>query len=200
MSRQPQRLVIASHNPGKVREIAELLAPWQVQVASAAEFDLPEPVEDGATFAENALIKARASASGAAWPALADDSGLCVTALGGDPGIYSARWAGPGKDFGLAMRKVEEAVGDAADRSAAFVCALALVWPDGREALFEGRVEGNIVFPPRGDRGFGYDPIFLPEGESLTFGEMQPAAKHAMSHRARAFDKLVEAVFQTDRR
>lgn len=197
--RRPQELVIASHNPGKVREIDELLAPFGVAVASAADFGLPEPVEDGATFEANALIKARAAAAGAGRPALADDSGLCVAALGGEPGIYSARWAGPEKDFALAMRKVEAALGGAADRRAAFVCVLALAWPGGEAAVFEGRVEGSLVFPPRGARGFGYDPIFLPEGGRLTFGEMEPAAKHAVSHRARAFAKLVAAVFETER-
>ncbi len=191
----PDRLVLASHNPGKLREIAELLAPYGTDVTSAGALGLPEPEETGETFAENALIKARASAEGSGLPALADDSGLCVVALAGDPGVRSARWAGPEKDFALAMRKVEEALGSAGDRRAYFVCALALAWPDGQEQVFEGRVDGTLVFPPRGSRGFGYDPIFLPEGEDLTFGEMEPAAKHAMSHRARAFALLVAEVF-----
>jgi len=191
----PARLVLASHNPGKLHEIAELLAPYGTEVTSAGALGLPEPEETGETFAENALIKARASAEGSGLPALADDSGLCVVALGGDPGVRSARWAGPEKDFALAMRKVEEALGSVEDRRAYFVCALALAWPDGREQVFEGRVDGTLVFPPRGSRGFGYDPIFLPEGEDLAFGEMEPAAKHAMSHRARAFALLVAEVF-----
>ncbi len=200
MTSAPQHLVLASHNPGKLREIAELLQPFGAAVQSAGELGLPEPEETGETFVENALIKARASAEGSGLPALSDDSGLCVVALKGDPGVRSARWAGPDKDFGQAMRKIEAALGDAEDRRAFFVCALALVWPDGREQVFEGRADGSLVFPPRGERGFGYDPIFLPEGEDLTFGEMEPAAKHAMSHRARAFGKLVAAVFDGEPR
>ena len=188
-------LVIASHNPGKVREIAELLAAHNVQVISAGELGLPEPEETEATFAGNAAIKAHAAARGAAQPALADDSGLAVTALGGQPGVHSARWAGPGKDFHAAMERVERELGPAADRRAAFVCALCLAWPDGAQETFEGRVEGALVWPPRGSRGFGYDPIFVPEGFEVTFGEMDPAQKHAISHRARAFQKLVTAVF-----
>ena len=188
-------LVIASHNPGKVREIAELLAPHKVQVISAGELGLPEPEETGMTFAENAAIKAHAAARGAAKPALADDSGLAVAALGGQPGTHSARWAGPGKDFHAAMERVERELGQTADRRAAFVCALCLAWPDGAEQTFEGRVEGTLVWPPKGDHGFGYDPMFVPEGFDVTFGEMDPAQKHAISHRARAFQKLVGAVF-----
>lgn len=188
-----RRLVIASHNPGKVTEIAELVAPFGLAVVSAGALGLPEPEETGATFAENAALKARAAAEAAGLPALADDSGLAVAALDGAPGIYSARWAGPEKDFALAMRRVEEALGPDADRAAAFVCALALAWPDGHMELFEGRVDGRLVWPPRGERGFGYDPIFLPEGGARTFGEMEPAAKHAVSHRARAFRALIDA-------
>ena len=188
-------LVIASHNPGKVREIAELLAPHNVRVISAGELGLPEPEETEATFAGNAAIKAHAAARGAAQPALADDSGLAVTALGGQPGVHSARWAGPGKDFHAAMERVEYELGQSADRRAAFVCALCLAWPGGAQETFEGRVEGTLVWPPRGSRGFGYDPIFVPEGFEVTFGEMDPAQKHAISHRARAFQKLVTAVF-----
>ncbi len=195
MPSPPKRLVIASHNPGKLREIADLLAPYGSEVTSVAALGLPEPEETGETFAENALIKARAAAEGSGRPALSDDSGLCVAALGGAPGVRSARWAGPEKDFALAMARVEEALGDAGDRSAHFVCALALVWPEGREEVFEGRVDGQLAFPPRGRRGFGYDPIFLPRGYDITFGEMEPGAKHAISHRARAFAKLVAAVF-----
>ncbi|MGK2284989.1 RdgB/HAM1 family non-canonical purine NTP pyrophosphatase [Pedomonas sp. V897] len=194
----PGRLVIASHNQGKVREIRELLAPFGIEPVSAGELNLPEPEETGTTFAANAEIKALASAQGAGLPALADDSGLCVDALGGDPGIYSARWAGPGKDFAVAMEKVTRALDEKnvaqADRTAHFVCALCLAWPDGHTEVFEGRVSGTLVWPMRGAHGFGYDPIFQPEGFDITFGEMEPAAKHAMSHRARAFAQLVAEV------
>ena len=187
------RLVIASHNAGKLREIAELVEPFGVDAVSAGSLGLPEPEETGTTFRANAELKARAAAEGANLPALADDSGMAVPALDGDPGIYSARWAGPERDFALAMARVQEELGEAADRSAYFVCALSLAWPDGHCETFEGRVDGGLVWPPRGDRGFGYDPIFLPEGEAVTFGEMEPARKHAMSHRARAFEQLVAA-------
>ena len=192
MARQlaPGRLVLASHNPGKLREIAALLEPFGLAVVSAGELGLPEPEETGQTFAENARLKALASAIGAQLPALADDSGLAVAALDGAPGIYSARWAGAEKDFGMAMQRVERELGDATDRRARFVCALSLAWPDGHSEDFEGTVEGTLVFPPRGDRGFGYDPIFLPEGHDITFAEMEPEKKHAISHRARAFAKL----------
>lgn len=190
-----QRLVVASHNPGKVREIAELIAPWKLQAVSVGELGLPEPDETEPTFIGNALLKARAAASGAGLPALADDSGLCVEALDGAPGIYSARWAGPSKDFALAMEEVNRRMQASGRRSRAawFICALAIAWPDGVEASFEGRIDGELVWPPRGTRGFGYDPMFVPEGHSLTFGEMEPQAKHAMSHRARAFRQFVEA-------
>lgn len=187
------RLVLASHNPGKLREIGALLAPFGIDTVSAADFGLPEPAETGTSFAENAAIKARAAAEGAGLPALADDSGLVVPALGGDPGIYSARWAGPDKDFALAMARVERELAGRSDRRAHFVCALCLAWPDDRQEIFEGKVEGTLVWPPRGDRGFGYDPMFLPLGHDLTFGEMDPVLKHAMSHRARAFEKLTAA-------
>lgn len=191
------KLVIASHNPGKVREIGELLAPFGVEVVSAGELDLIEPVEDGDTFIANAEIKALAAARASNLPALADDSGLCVHALNNEPGVYSARWAGPGKDFSVAMQKVEEALQarDAADRSAHFACALTLAWPDGHVESFEGTVDGHMVWPPKGDKGFGYDPTFQPIGHSITFAEMPPQQKHAMSHRARAFEKLVAACF-----
>ena len=189
------RLVIASHNPGKVREIGALLQPFDADVVSAGELGLPEPVEDGDSFIANAVIKARAAAEGSGLPALADDSGLAVTALNGDPGIYSARWAGPDKDFDMAMQQVLDALGDAADRSAHFVCALALAWPDGHVETFEGTVHGTLVWPPRGSHGFGYDPIFLPDGETEAFGEMDPDRKHAISHRADAFRKLVAGCF-----
>lgn len=195
---KPGRLVIASHNAGKVREIAELLGPYGIEPVSAGALGLPEPEETGTTFIANAELKALQAADLSGLPALADDSGLCVEALGGDPGIFSARWAGPDKDFGLAMRLVHEAIiakGPDAGRDAHFICALALAWPDGHVEAFEGRVDGRIVWPPRGDKGFGYDPIFEPLGHSITFAEMDPAAKHAMSHRADAFAKLVEALF-----
>jgi XTP/dITP diphosphohydrolase len=187
------RLVIASHNAGKLTEIAELVAPFGVDAVSAGSLGLPEPEETGATFQANAELKALAAAEGAGLPALADDSGLAVPALGGAPGIHSARWAGRERDFARAMARVQEALGDSEDRSAYFVCALALAWPDGHRECFEGRVDGTLVWPPRGQRGFGYDPIFLAAGQSLTFGEMEPARKHAMSHRAQAFAKLVAA-------
>jgi XTP/dITP diphosphohydrolase len=194
-------LVIASHNPGKVREIGWLVEPFGVSVKSAGDLGLAEPEETGRSFAENAELKARASAQGAGLPALADDSGLVVTALGGDPGIYSARWAGPDKDFRQAMERVERELrqanaGEDGDRSACFVCALTLAWPDGTVRTFQGRVDGTLTYPPRGERGFGYDPIFVPGGHAITFGEMEPAAKHAMSHRARAFAQLVDQVFK----
>jgi XTP/dITP diphosphohydrolase len=190
-----RRLVVASHNPGKVREIADLIAPFGIEALSAAELDLPEPDETEATFRGNALVKARAAASIAGTPALADDSGLCVDALGGEPGVYSARWAGPAKDFRVAMETVNKrlAASGSSDRRAHFACALALAWPDGHAEVFEGEVKGAIVWPPRGTRGFGYDPIFLADGYAETFGEMDPAEKHKVSHRARAFAKFVEA-------
>jgi len=209
---EPGRLVIASHNPGKVREIADLLGPHGVEPVSAAELDLPEPDEIGATFIDNADLKARAAADLSGLPALADDSGLCVEALGDRPGIFSARWAladphvapeaGAGeiageRDFGRAMRRVQqelEALGPDVGRNAHFVCALALVWPDGHAEWFEGRVDGVLAWPPRGDKGFGYDPMFVPAGHDRTFGEMDPADKHRISHRADAFAKLVDAL------
>jgi len=194
----PGRLVVASHNPGKVREIMALLGPHGIEPVSAAELDLPEPEETGTTFVANAELKALQAADLSGLPALADDSGLCVEALNNDPGIFSARWAGPDKDFALAMQRVEDgiaAVGPEASRDAHFVCALALAWPDGHVEWFEGRVDGTLVWPPRGDRGFGYDPMFVPDGHDLTFGEMEPDLKHGISHRADAFRRLVAAVF-----
>lgn len=189
------RLVIASHNTDKVREIADLLAPYGTDAVSAGALNLPEPEETGATFAENAIIKARAAARESMLPALADDSGLVAHALDGRPGIYSARWAVNG-DFAPAMRKVHDLLEPHEDKSAHFMCALALCWPDGQCEVFEGRIDGVVVWPPRGDLGFGYDPIFLPEGRSITFGETPPEKKHAVSHRARAFAKLVGACFR----
>ena len=194
----PGKLVIASHNEGKVREIRALLAPYGMDVVSAGELDLPEPEETGTTFVANAELKALQAADLSGIPALADDSGLCVEALGGEPGIFSARWAGPSKDFGEAMALVERniaASGDDPSRDAHFVRALALAWPDGHVEWFEGRVDGALVWPPRGDNGFGYDAMFLPDGGAETFGEMDPDAKHAISHRADAFGQLVAAVF-----
>lgn len=189
------RLVIATHNPGKLREIAELIAPFGVEAVSAGELGLPEPEETGSDFVENAVLKARAAAEAAGLPALADDSGLEVAALEGAPGIYSARWAGPGRDFRIAMERVERELTGKGDRRAAFVCVLCLYWPGGEMATFEGRCTGDLVWPPRGDQGFGYDPIFRPEGHGVTFGEMAPAEKHRIDHRSRAFAELVPAVF-----
>ena len=189
------RLVIASHNPGKVREIAELMRPFGVAVVSAAELGLAEPEETGRSFADNAALKARAAAAASGLPALADDSGLVVPALDGAPGIYSARWAGPAKDFRVAMERVEKALAGKDDRRAFFACALALAWPDGHVELFEGTVHGTLVWPPRGDHGFGYDPMFRADGHDETFGEMEPSQKHRISHRARAFRLLVDGCF-----
>lgn len=189
------RLVVASHNPGKVREIKTLLEPFSADVISAGDLDLPEPEETGTTFVANAELKALAAAMASGEIALADDSGLAVTALDGAPGIYSARWGGPEKDFDLAMEKVRTELGDAADRSAKFICALTLAWPDGHMESFEGTVSGTLTFPQRGDKGFGYDPIFVPDGYDITFAEMVPQKKHDMSHRADAFQKLVAACF-----
>jgi XTP/dITP diphosphohydrolase len=189
------RLVVASHNPGKVREILDLVAPHGLSVVSAAELGLPEPEETGSTFAENAQIKAEAAAQRAGLPALSDDSGLEVDVLGGAPGIYSARWAGPSKDFAVAMQRVADEVSARGAWSpvpgqgprARFTALLCLAWPDGHTAIFEGGVFGYLVWPPRGTKGFGYDPMFVPASRTLTFGEMEPDAKHAISHRARAF-------------
>ncbi len=187
-------LIIATHNPGKLREIAQLFEPFGVQALSAGELGLPEPMEDGLTFIANAEVKARAAVEGSDKPAVSDDSGLVVPALGGDPGIYSARWAGPGKNFNVAMKRVQNELGNK-DRSAYFVAALALAWPDGHIEMFEGTVHGTLVWPPRGDLGFGYDPMFQPNGYDITFGEFEPSAKHAISHRADAFNQLVAACF-----
>jgi XTP/dITP diphosphohydrolase len=192
------RLVVASHNPGKVREILDLVAPHGLSVVSAAELGLPEPEETGATFAANARLKAEAAAQRAGLPALSDDSGLEVEALDGAPGIYSARWAGSAKDFSVAMRRVADEVKQRGAWTthgprANFIAVLCLAWPDREVALFEGKVYGHLVWPPRGSKGFGYDPMFLPDGYKLTFGEMEPDAKHAISHRARAFELFADA-------
>lgn len=189
--------VLASHNAGKIKEIADLVGPFSIIVKGAGEMGLEEPEETEKTFQGNALLKARAAAKASGAVALADDSGLEVTALGGAPGVYSARWAGPEKDFGLAMETVETklAASGSTDRSARFVCVLALVHPDGAELVFEGEVKGDLVWPPRGDQGFGYDPVFVARGETRTFAEMGTAQKKALSHRAAAFRKLTDTVF-----
>jgi len=188
-------LIIASHNPGKVREIGELLRPFGVNVISAGALGLPEPEETGETFEANAELKALAAARIGGRPVLAADSGLCEVALNGAPGVHSARWAGPDRDFDAAMHEVEKRLAGNRDRRAYFVAALSLAWPDGHVETFRGEVHGSLVWPPRGRRGFGYDPMFLPKGSELTFGEMEPEAKHAISHRAVAFRKLIEACF-----
>ena len=188
------RLLIASHNRGKVEEIAELLAPFSTQAIAAASLGLAEPDETGDSFEANAMLKAGAAAKTSGMPALSDDSGLVVPALGGAPGIYSARWAGPAKDFHVAMERVQQELGGK-DRDAMFVAVLALAWPDGGIELFRGEVAGTLIWPPRGDRGFGYDPMFVPLGGIETFGEMDPAEKHKISHRTRAFARLVDSCF-----
>ncbi len=192
-------LVIATHNDGKAQEISALLQPFVSRFYTAKELELPEPEETEKTFVGNAELKALAAAKASGKIALADDSGLSVRALGGDPGIYSARWAvcdDGVRDFNLAMARVKDALGDAEDLSAAFICVLSLAWPDGHVESFEGRVEGTLSFPPRGDKGFGYDPIFVANGYTQTFAEIEPDEKHAISHRADAFQKLVAGCFQ----
>ena len=191
------RLVIASHNPGKVREIAAFLTPYGIEAVPIASLGLPEPEETGQTFVENAALKARAAAKESNIPSLADDSGLTVAALNGAPGVYSARWAGPKKDFPSAMARVERELAGKSDRRAAFICALVLAWPDGHCETVEGCVDGIIVWPPRGTKGFGYDPIFLPNGFATTFGEMDQDAKDRISHRGDAFRKLAARCFST---
>ena len=191
------KLVVASHNAGKVREIDDLLRPFGVDAVSAGLLGLPEPEETGDTFRANAELKALAAAKAAGLPALADDSGLVVEALGGEPGIHSARWAGPGRDFALAMSEVWRRLEgqNATDYRAHFVSVLTLAWPDGHSESFEGVVHGALVWPPSGNQGFGYDPMFVPAGYDITFGEMEPALKHGISHRAVAFRKLIDACF-----
>ena len=200
--REP-KLVLASHNKGKIAEFQRMFAPLGVEIVGAGDLGLAEPAETGTTFTENALIKVRAAVAGSGLPALADDSGLAVDALAGAPGVYSADWAGPGKDFAAAMQRVQDELGDAADRSAAFVALLVLAWPDGHYETAEGRVSGRIVWPPRGSGGFGYDPIFQPDGETETFGEMAVgeaglARKAAFSHRGEAFRRLTQKCFGGD--
>lgn len=187
---QPGQLVLATHNPGKVVELAELLTPYGLDVVSAGDLGLAEPEETGLTFIANAELKALAAATASGLPALADDSGLCVDALGGAPGIYSARWAGESKDFTAAMAKVNTAMGQDGPRTAHFICALTLAWPDGHVESVEGRCDGRLVWPPRGDRGFGYDPMFVMDGKSRTFGEISRDEKEADNHRAQAFRRL----------
>jgi XTP/dITP diphosphohydrolase len=186
-----QKLVLASHNKGKLREIEALLRPLGIAVVSAGDLGLPEPVEDAPDFAGNARIKAVAAAIASGLPALSDDSGFCVAALNGAPGVLSARWAGPAKDFGHAMATVHERIGTNPDSRAWFVAALCVAWPDGHTETFLGRIDGTVVWPPRGDNGFGYDPMFVPAGSEQTFGEIDPAEKHAVSHRARAFAQVL---------
>lgn len=193
--RRLDTLVIASHNAGKVREIAALLAPFRFTVHGAAELGLAEPEETGTTFEANAELKARAAASASGRPALADDSGLCVDGLGGQPGIHSARWAGPERDFTAAMRRVHEAL-DGQPSAAHFTCALALAWPDGACHVVSGHVHGTLIWPPRGSLGFGYDPMFVAIGHARTFGEIDPATKHRISHRAGAFNQLIATCFR----
>ena len=195
---QSERLVVASHNAGKVREIYDLVMPYGLSVVAAADLQLPEPDETGSTFQENAELKALSATRIAGLPALADNSGIEVEVLDGAPGIYSARWAGPDKDFKLAMQWVADEVRERGGwvppgPRANFTAVLCLAWPDGATEAFEGKVYGHLVWPPRGTRGFGYDPMFVADGQTLTFGEMEPAAKHAISHRAHAFDKFVAA-------
>ena len=195
-----KKLVVASHNMGKVREIRDLLNPFGVEPISAGELGLPEPVEDGTTFIANAEIKSLAAAKASGEIALSDDSGFAVEALNGDPGIYSARWAGPEKDFSFAMKTVKEKLDEkeafsSGNLKAAFFCALSLAWPDGHTETFEGRVDGQFTWPPRGTNGFGYDPVFTPNGKSVTFAEMEPADKLAINHRADAFRQLIDACF-----
>lgn len=199
-SLRDSRLVLASHNDGKLREITALLEPYGVTVLSAKELGLPEPAETETTFAGNARIKAHAAMRESGLPALSDDSGIMVDALDGDPGVYTADWAETpnGRDFPMAMEKVWTLLEECKapePRTAHFVCTLCVAWPDGEDIVFEGRVSGRVVWPMRGELGFGFDPVFLPDGETETFGEMDPAKKHGMSHRADAFRKLVAACF-----
>jgi XTP/dITP diphosphohydrolase len=184
-------LVLATHNKGKLAEIDAMLRPFAVTVVSAGALGLPEPIEDAPDFAGNARLKALAAARASGRPALSDDSGFCVAALGGAPGVFSARWAGASRDFAAAMARVHAELAGAEDRRAWFVCVLCLAWPDEHVELFEGRVDGTTIWPPRGTHGFGYDPIFIPEDATLTFGEMTPEEKHASNHRARAFARLI---------
>lgn len=188
-------LLLASHNKGKLVELRDLLGAKIPNITSAVDLDLEEPEETGLTFADNAILKAVACCKASGLPSLADDSGLAVNALDGAPGIYSARWAGPQRDFGMAMEKVHTRMGDAADRGAAFISVLALAWPDGHVEVFEGKVEGDLCWPPRGDKGFGYDPIFVPRGDTRSYGEIDFAEKQKTSHRSRAFAAMIAELF-----
>ena len=191
-------LVIATHNAGKMNEIRLLFSKFDFAILSAADLDLPEPDETENSFIGNAVLKARAATIASGYAALADDSGLAVAGLGGAPGVFSARWAGSNRDFDIAMAAVKQALKEAKsdEMRAEFICALALVWPDGHEVSVEGKIQGTLTFPARGTRGFGYDPIFQPDGHSISFGEMEPDAKHAISHRANAFSKLIKRCFK----
>ena len=189
------KLVLASHNKGKLAEFIDLLGPFRIEVVSAGALGLPEPEETAPDFAGNARVKALAATTATGLPAFSDDSGFCAAALSGQPGVFSARWAGPDKDFAKAMILVNERVSDAADRRAWFVAALCLAWPDRHTETFIGRADGTMIWPPRGDKGFGYDPMFLPDGGSMTFGEMDPDVKHTVSHRARAFAQVIASCF-----
>ena len=190
-------LIVASHNEGKVREIRELLKVFAITVKSAGELDLPEPDETEETYTGNAILKAKAAAIGSGMPALADDSGFELMAINKAPGLYSARWAGPDKDFGFAMNKVNDAfiASGSKDTHCRFVCALSIVWPDGHDETVEGIIDGDFVWPPRGENGFGYDPVFVLKGETKTFGEVDPEWKHSVSHRAKAFAQLLDRCF-----
>ncbi len=187
-----KKIVLATHNQGKVSEFREMFDGYEVEIISAAEFDLPEPEETGETFQENAALKAILAMKATGLPALADDSGMCVNALDGQPGIYSARWGGEKKDFNAAMKRVNDELGDNKDRSAFFFCSLALAWPDGEVDVFDGHIDGELVWPPRGENGFGYDPMFVPENDTRTFGEMKQLEKNKMNHRAHAFANLMD--------
>lgn len=189
-----KKLVLATHNPDKVREFEDMLAPFGIEIVPAAYYGLAEPEETGMTFSENAVLKAMTAAQNSNLPALADDSGLCVNAMGGDPGVFSARWAGPDKDFKRAMEKIHERIAQNPDRGAYFMCVLALAWPNGECEIYDGRVDGRLVWPPMGDGGFGYDPMFMPEDYNRTFGEMSATEKKKISHRSRAVAKLVAAL------
>ena len=193
-----KEIVLATHNKGKISEFSLMMKPFGLGVISASDLDLPEPEETGKTFEENAILKAKAGALASGKVVLADDSGLSVNAIDGKPGIYSARWAGEQKDFDMAMSKVNEELGNNADRRAAFIAVIAVAWPDGQVETFEGRVEGEIVWPPRGNGGFGYDPIFQPAKEERTFGQMSPEEKKSMSHRGNAFKKMIDSLFNND--
>ena len=193
---ETDRLVIATHNKGKVREISGLLQGFKGSLVTSGELGLPVPDETETTFLGNSRLKALAAAKASRLPALADDSGMAVTALGGAPGVYSADWAGPQKDFVMAMNRVNDALGLDQHRSASFICVLTLAWPDGHTESFEGRIDGNLCWPPRGDKGFGYDPMFVPLGHNSTFGEITTEEKQGMSHRAQAFSKLVAACLE----